>query len=139
MKGYIHRFTFLPHNFLLYLHFFFLAALSRKIQFPIQFIEQQLGNLQLTGSCRMTTDHLQQLQKMGFSTKEHPFVQLNKCYHSLVTADKLMSSSATTTGINFIALLRVLQNFSAHMDRHRCEELYIAAILLRCSSLWTRC
>lgn len=79
--GCIHRFTFLPHNFLLYLHVYILLLFQGR--WNLQFTEQQLRNLHLTHSCRMTiTD---QLQKRGFTTKTHPF--LNKYYHSLATAD----------------------------------------------------
>lgn len=130
---------FSPSQFSSLLACLFLAALSRKMQSPIKFTQQQLRNLQLRGSCRMTTDHLQQLQKKSFSTKVHPFVQLNRYYNPLSTAEKLMFFSTTTTQIKSTELLTVPQNFSAHMDIHRCEELYTAAILPRFPSLWTKC
>lgn len=130
--GYI-QIYFSPSPFSSLLACLFLAALSGKMQPPIQFIGQQLRNLQLRGSCRITTDHLQQLQKTGFSTNVYSFVQLNRYYHPLATADKLKSSSTTPSGINPTKLLRVPQ------DSHRYEELCAAAILLRFPSLWTRC
>lgn len=135
--GCIHRFTFLSHNFRLYFHVYFLLLFQERcsLQFR-QFIEQQLRNLQLEVNVIWSSQT--NCSKVALGTKIHLFLQLNRYYHSLATANSC-SAVQPPLGFSLPNYKRVLQNPSAHMDGHRHEKLYTAAILLRFPSLWTSC